>query len=327
MLTKVARRVLGAPSRVPGYTRLVRRLRSRALAVVMYHGVTAEPLPVFNWCQLNAAAFADQIALLAREYRVLPLSEVIDLLQRQAPLPDRTACLTFDDGFRNVLTTAYPILQRHQLPATVFLVTANVGTDQPAWPDRLFFALQNTPRPAVHLDGQTWPLATAQERSAAYRALAQQLKELPVEVKERRLAELARQVGQPEIPKGSPLATMNWDEVEMLRRGGLVEFGSHTHTHPILSRCSPERQEEELRVSRDLLRERLGRAELFAYPNGSAADFTPLTSDLLRRLGYRCALTTTPGLNRTGQDRYALRRVCVGADTALAQFELAMLGL
>src|SRR5262249_17045426 len=107
----------------------------------------------------------------------------------------------------------------------------------------------------------------------------------------------------------------------------LVEFGSHTHTHPILSRCGLARQEHELRASRDVLRERLSRADLFAYPNGGRADFTPATQALLRRLGYRCGLTSIPGLNRRGRDLYALRRVHVGADTSFATFEVRMLGL
>src|SRR5437016_1514259 len=117
MLSSVVRRVLAVPCRFPAGRRLARRVRSRRLAILMYHGVTAEPLPVFNWCQLHAAEFEKQVGLLSCEYQVLPLTEVVDRLGRRAPLPDRTACLTFDDGFRNVFTTAYPILKRYQVPA------------------------------------------------------------------------------------------------------------------------------------------------------------------------------------------------------------------
>ncbi len=327
MLTKVARRVLSVPSRMPGYVRLVRRLRARTLAVVMYHGVTAEPLPVFNWCQLAAAEFARQAALLAQEYTALPLSEAIDRLQRGAPLPERAVCLTFDDGFRNVLTTAYPILARYQLPATVFLVTGAMSTGQPAWTERLFYALLATGREAVCFAGRSWPLTTSAQRAAAYWGLTQQLKQIPVDEKDAHVGELTRTLGRPEVPRESVLATLNWEEVAALQATGLIEFGSHTHTHPILSRCSPERQKEELRVSRDVLRERLGRADLFAYPNGSRADFTPTTQDLLRQLGYRAAVTTIPGLNRPGRDPFELCRIHVGADTTFAQFEVRMLGL
>src|SRR5262249_60690614 len=115
-------------------------LRSRQVGVVMSHGVTASPLPAENWCQLDASEFARQVEYLARHYTLLPLSEVIDRLAQDRPLPRSPAVLTFDDGFRNVLTTALPVLQRHPAPATVFLVTGLMGTRQPAWPHRLFHA-------------------------------------------------------------------------------------------------------------------------------------------------------------------------------------------
>jgi hypothetical protein len=86
-------------------------------------------------------------------------------------------------------------------------------------------------------------------------------------------------------------------------------------------------QYEELRASRDILRERLGSADLFAYPNGRRADFTTFTKKLLLELEYRCGVTTQPGLNRPGADLYELHRVCVGADTTLPEFELRMIGL
>src|SRR5262249_55706982 len=161
-----------------------------------------------------------------------------------------------------------------------------------------FHALLTTSRSQVFHDGRAWPLSTPGERAAAYMDLTQRLKQLPVEVKDQRVGELARELGRPEVPRDSALATLDWEDVDALRATGRVAFGSHTHTHPVLSRCSRARQEHELRASRDVLRERLGRADLFAYPNGSRADFTPVTQDLLRRLGYRCGVTTIPGLNR-----------------------------
>src|SRR5262249_22556126 len=136
MLTRLLRKTLALPSRWPGYLPAVRCLRARSAAIVMYHGVTAEPLPAFHWCQLPAPGSAEQIEFLAREYRILPVREVVRRLAYGQPLPDRAVALTFDDGFRNVLTTAFPVLERYQAPATVFLVTGLVGTNQPAWPDR-----------------------------------------------------------------------------------------------------------------------------------------------------------------------------------------------
>jgi peptidoglycan/xylan/chitin deacetylase (PgdA/CDA1 family) len=327
MLAKLARRACALPKGVPGYLPLVRRTRSRSLAIVMYHGVTSRPPEVFNWCQLEAARFEEQVRYLAGEYRVISLAEAIDGLSGRAPLPDHAAVLTFDDGFRNVFTTAFPILERLQVPSTVFLVTSVIGTHQPAWPERVYHALASAPAESAGFGAARWSLATPRHRAAAYGDAFERFRAMGNREKEERLGEFLRAFDPPAIAPDSPLATMGWDEIEQLARTGLVTFGSHTHTHPILSRCTPEEQREELRLSRDILRERLGRADLFAYPNGSRSDFDATTRRWLVELGYRCGLATVPGLNREGADLYGLRRVNVGADTTFPQFQLRMIGL
>ncbi len=321
----VATTVLRLGARLPGGTRLLRRARGRAIAIVMYHGVTRDPLPAANWCQLDAARFAEQIACLVAHYTVLPLREVVDRLGRGAALPRATAVLTFDDGFRNVLTTAHPVLAKHRLPATVFLVTDHVGTRQPAWPDRLFHGFMSTTARQVTVDGTGFDLLGATARAAAWRIMTARLKALDDARREEALGRLTAMLAAAPVPDDSPLATLDWPEIEELARAG-VEFGSHTRTHRILSRCSEAVQEDELRASRDVIRERLGRCELLAYPNGARADFTARTQALAARVGYRCGLTTEPGLNRTSADVFALRRVPVGADADVAKFERLMLG-
>src|SRR5258708_20485751 len=129
MIEKVMRRVLALPHQIPGYVATTRRLRSRSIAVLASHGLVREPLPVFNWCQLSVNEFEKQIDFLSREYVLLPLTEIIERIGRGAPLPRATACLTFDDGFRSVRTLASPILERYQLPASVFLATSLFATD------------------------------------------------------------------------------------------------------------------------------------------------------------------------------------------------------
>jgi peptidoglycan/xylan/chitin deacetylase (PgdA/CDA1 family) len=321
MLTKLLRKALAFSPALPGYRLLARRARSQSVTIFMYHGVTPAPLPVFNWCQLDAALFEKQVRFLAQEYTVLPLGEVVDRLANGLPLPEYAAAVTFDDGYRNVGTTAYPILQRYQLPSTVFLVTSLVETDQPPWTGRLFHGLATTEAVAIRLGGEEWPLRTRSQQAAAYTAVCERLKTLPQGEKEARLVELLNQLGGQSVPADAPMATMGWEEVERLSRTGLVTFGSHTHTHPILSRCALPMQREELRVSRDILRERLGSADLFAYPNGGRDDFSADTKRLLMELGYRCGLATVHGLNRPGADLYELRRVGVGADSGFAQFQ------
>ena len=327
-LTQLPYKVPALGHRVPGFKPLLRRARAGSIAIIMYHGIMPRPLPVFNWCQLALAEFERQMELLAEHYTILPLREIVERVDRRAALPANPAAITFDDGFKNVLTTAYPVLQRYAAPATVFLVTSLVGTRQPAWPERLYHAMATTARKQVAFAEQRWDLTAPDYRAAAYRALAGRLKALPTSEKDAALEYLHWQLQVPaEVPADSPLATLDWQEVEQLARTELIDFGSHTHTHPILSRCDPAAQFEELRISRDLLRDALGRADLFAYPNGTRADFTVQTQRFLAELEYAAAVTTEPGLNSRSTDRYSLRRVNVGADTTLRQFERQLIGL
>jgi peptidoglycan/xylan/chitin deacetylase (PgdA/CDA1 family) len=311
---------------LPGYLSTVHRLQRRAVAIVMYHGIVETPPPFYNWCLLDAAEFARQIGLLAERYTILPLDEVLERWQRAQPLPDYTACVTFDDGFRSVATLAFPILERRQVPSTVFLTTGVINTGKPSWAEGLYSTFAHTPKDVLTYQGTEYPLGTPSDRAAAYRSLAHYLKNLDSLEHAERLGEIVDSLGEDGIPPEASVLPLDWGEVDRLAQTGLVKFGSHAHTHPILSRCSVKMQRQELEMSRDILRERRLSADLFAYPNGSRADFTADTQRLLRELGYRCGLTTILGLNRSDADRYALRRVQVGADTLGRMFEIRLAG-
>jgi peptidoglycan/xylan/chitin deacetylase (PgdA/CDA1 family) len=93
-----------------------------------------------------------------------------------------------------------------------------------------------------------------------------------------------------------------------MHRGG-IHFGSHTATHPILSRVDRAQARREIVESKQRIEEQLGvPVEGFAYPNGTRADFLPETKSLLREVGYSYAVTTIPGANEPGSDAFELHR-------------------
>ena len=79
----------------------------------------------------------------------------------------------------------------------------------------------------------------------------------------------------------------------MLAASPYVEVGAHTKTHPVMARLAPDAQAREVEMSRDGLRERTGKAiHCFAYPYGSAADYSATTVGILRQVGVTQACTT-----------------------------------
>lgn len=227
------------------------------------------------------------------------------------------------------MTTAYPVLRRFQVPATVFLVTGLVETCHPPWPDRVYLAIANCQVRSLVFQGHEFPLETAQQRRAAFESVVTALKALPSQEKERQLNGVLDHLNATGLcaSQDSPLAMLSWPEIEALQKTGLVAFGAHTHTHEILSRCPLSQQRHEIETSAEILRQRLGSVETFAYPNGQPGDFTESTKQIVQSSGLRCALTTVKGLNRPKTDVFELRRITVGRHMPLWHFEQRLAGL
>jgi len=112
---------------------------SRSLSILTYHRVVAEPdaLVPDHVC---AEEFDGQLAVLARWFRVLPLSEAVARL-RAGTLPARAACVTFDDGYADNAHIALPLLLKRGLPAT-FFVAAGFLDGGRMWNDSVIEAIR-----------------------------------------------------------------------------------------------------------------------------------------------------------------------------------------
>jgi peptidoglycan/xylan/chitin deacetylase (PgdA/CDA1 family) len=116
---------------------------------------------------------------------------------------------------------------------------------------------------------------------------------------------------------------LTWEQIQTMQRAG-VSFGSHTLTHPAISRLEPAALDQELRESKVRLEDRLGvPIQDFAYPFGKPADYEN-TPDAVARCGYRTASTTNWGLNTPGANLHQLRRVSIGEERRLSTFAMRL---
>ena len=289
-----------------GATRL-RKRTSQPFQVLLYHRVAPSKL-AFAIDAKPVEQFDRQMGTLARSYRVLPLMEILKR-SREGTLPARALAVTFDDGYADNYEHALPVLRKHGIPATVFVVTGCIGTGVLPWHDRVLAAFEKTAMGNVRLPGESAEQTlqgTAERHRAAFRALAA-LKPLP---EAERIAEVERiegDLGASAAGSASRLM-LDWDQVRALHRAG-VAIGSHTITHPILSRQAPDRVWWELTESKREIETAIGdRVTLFAYPNGRPEDFTGETMTMLDKAGYEAAVTTTFGTNEAGENPYLWRR-------------------
>jgi peptidoglycan/xylan/chitin deacetylase (PgdA/CDA1 family) len=302
----VERTRLAAPGPSGGRARIARRPSPNA-QILVYHRVNEERDPYF--AGLPPDVFDRQMEYVASRFHVLPLRELVAALQARA-LPSRAVAVTFDDGYRDNFLHAFPILRRHAIPATVFLATSAIGTGAQLWHDDVFSAFRETK--AARLDpfgprSIAGPLDTVPQRLGLQREVLGYLRTLPDEARAEEVGRLreALRVG---AAGPVPGLMLTWEEARTMSGGG-IQFGSHTVSHPLLSRVGTERARREIVDSKRAIEEQLDVAiDGFAYPNGRATDFLPETRSLLLEAGYTHAVTTIAGSNDETTDPFGLRR-------------------
>lgn len=286
----------------------LRRRGPEPLIVFPYHRVGSEPDDLLL-TPIAPAAFEAQIAHLARCYRILPLADALDRVIA-GTLPRRAVAITFDDGYRDNLEHALPILRKHGAPATIFLATDFIGTGRVPPHDEVMLAARLSRVPSARLPWKDAAielrLGTPDDRRTAGERLAACLRGATASDTRELLASLR---GITQSPPGDARTEMlSWDEVRSMR-GDLIAFGSHGRSHVACAALSPDELGEELRASKEIIERETGMSvRLYAYPFGKPADIGPHAAEAVRRAGYDYALTTVDGLARPGGNPYAVPR-------------------
>lgn len=283
--------------------------------ILMYHGFSppcecVRPDTLGKHQPINF--FEQQLQFIVEYCNPVSLERVLSGL----PLPPRSVVLTFDDGYRNNYKLAFPLLQRYNAPATIFVTTGFVDQTHPLWNDRLEYLIANSVGACVEIkcDGVALQLATGteQEKQASLAKANHLFKVMPETQKQRLLNALEEALKVSWEWNNIPdmICPLGWGEIREMQRSGLVAIGSHTVSHPILSRCDEAQLKDELKLSRQRIEEETeAPCHLFAYPNGEAGDYSEQSIEWLEKSGYTGAVTTIGGMVDTSSyDRYQLPR-------------------
>jgi peptidoglycan/xylan/chitin deacetylase (PgdA/CDA1 family) len=297
----------------------LRKVTTPKFLILCYHRVGVGGIPLYS--ELSPEIFEAQMRFLKRRYRVVSLEQVCQELQEPSTSEPGVA-ITFDDGYEDIYRYAFPVLRAYGLPATVFLIADCVDTGDVSWYDRVFLALQMMPAGRFEAKLDQMPCFQLDSRMSRIRAASEiisRLRKLPTEHRREYCAGLERGVNLPaEELKGRML---NWQQVRAMQHAGIT-FGSHTVTHPVVSRLTAAELEYELLESKKRLESGLNKlVGDFAFPFGHLEDCGAEAAALLRRCGYRSGFTTIPGVNTRGADPFALRRIQIGEEhTSLPMF-------
>lgn len=222
---------------------------------------------------------------------IITLDEALARLQD--PSTKRFVCFTFDDGYRDNLSLALPIFERHGVPLTVFVTSCFLDRSMNVWWAGLVELLKRVDSLEVSALGRAFDTSTFEKKVHAYRLLGGTVSTGALSAQA--VSDLLRSHGISceAILDRDALAV---SEVRELTRHPLVTVGGHTHSHPRLSRLSLPDARREMKRNKDLL-EQLADREVhhFAYPHGDRASCGEREFALARELGFRSGLTTQIG--------------------------------
>lgn len=289
-------------------------LRDR-LVILCYHRVLPASAKAAYFqpdLVVTPEALREHCAILRHVYEVLPLHEAWGALRSGSNRSRPLAAITFDDGYRDNHRYAAPILAKHGLRATFFVITDLVGADRPPWYDQLaalvaaYAKRGNDLRENPDVRRILNHVPNTNDDPAAptpYRAVVLS-KRLSPDRREELLTVLRALAGnEPTIASDDLI--MNWKELRDLADAG-HEIGSHTRTHPILPQLDDAALRDEIAGSRKSLEANLRRpVTSFCYPNG---DFDDRVEKAVADAGYECATAVEFGVNSANESPFRLRR-------------------
>jgi peptidoglycan/xylan/chitin deacetylase (PgdA/CDA1 family) len=280
--------------------RWLRYLSQGRGVIVMFHNVRPRVARTFapNRRLEITPAFLDLILseLHHEGFDIIPLAAVHDRLRSDGHASP-FAALTFDDGYRDNVEHAWPILRRHGAPWTLFVTTEFADGRGRLWWVELEEAIIRLDRVVLRLDGELLdlPTRTVNEKQGAFDSIYRRLRTMPEERLRAATANLAGQAGVDARHLTNELC-LSWDELQSLAREPDVTIGAHTLSHPMLASCDATTAAREIVESKVVLEHRLARpVRHLAYPFGDAATAGPREFHLARQAGFESAMTSRPG--------------------------------
>jgi peptidoglycan/xylan/chitin deacetylase (PgdA/CDA1 family) len=305
--------------KIPGLKTLgktVRWIKSRFVRrgiILGYHRVAETSRDPYQLC-ISPDSFESQLRLISEAAHPLRLQELLTGLQEEE-VPKNAVVITFDDGYADVLYNALPLLEKYNIPATIFITTGRLG--QEFWWDeleRIIFTSEKMPGKMplsinIHYSGMKIDSLDSWESSHSkyhlLKAIHRWMQILPDEERDDALGQLRDWFGMKQNFSERNRALTS-DELVSLSQHDLIEVGSHSVSHMSLPSLSTEMQKQEVLQSKIVLERLLGtQVKSFSYPSGMKSEGL---SAVLCSAGYNCACTSVNDIVWHGSDPFELPR-------------------
>ncbi|MCC6220644.1 MAG: polysaccharide deacetylase family protein [Deltaproteobacteria bacterium] len=326
---RIAKRVLSKFFSDCGLVELFAKKISMPWKILMYHRVVDPDgldCPIEPGMYVQPETFFRHMDYLATNCNVIPLEQLVKAIDAKEKIAEKTVAITFDDGWVDNFSTAFPSLKEHGLPATIFLATSFVGTNGTFWTNSLALALHRLQQKRAKIEGflkQSFvspkiadlisaiifctDKAQANEKLSS---LLTHMKNLPSKEQDVVLQALC-ELAEVDTDVAAKRSFLSWAEIQEMSRHN-ISFGCHSHSHANLTELSEGELRTDINSSLAAFSaHNIKPSSVFCYPGGY---FNEKTQACLQTLGFRYCLAASSYTPKAPTTPTMLGRVSIHED-------------
>jgi peptidoglycan/xylan/chitin deacetylase (PgdA/CDA1 family) len=296
------------------YNYKLRRMNDKAV-ILMYHRVTDDPD-----AGVTSRNFERQMRYIKENMNPVSVSDIAEWLRNGKQIPPKAVAITFDDGYEDNYTNAYPILKDFSIPATIFLTTGYIGTKKIFWWDKVYEIVIKTNCSSIRMSDlfstlkinndkyQYIELDTHKKKKIAINMLTTLFKNF----KNGKIFEativLQKILNVPDDKiEAHPVIT--WKQIVEMSNNG-IEFGAHTISHPNLCKIDIDEAKKEILLSKTIIEDNINkRANGFAIPFGYSQHYNREVINCIKNAGFLYVCSADSGYISSNDNVYALKRI------------------
>lgn len=282
--------------------------------ILMYHRVMEDEKmgeDLNHGLAVSCSNFEKQLKILKSRFHLCSLNEFVSNLEEKSNKFMIT--ITFDDGYKDNLLNALPILEKLKIPASIYITTRFLNKEVDIWWYEINDVIQNQSNLSFDYEKKKFNfiLQNPKQKLSAYRQLTQ----IFINLKISEQIKLLEKITNTKKRKNYSEICLNSEEVKILGKHSLITIGSHGHNHLNLTILNESEIKYEINHSSKILENLLGyKVQHFCYPYGEKKQASIREYNMIQELKFRSAVTTRiyPIKN---YNIFALPRIYVGEKT------------
>jgi len=296
---------------------LVKQLKNNQISIFLFHGVfKRNNFLIRNYTNkhIHENVFEKCIDNLKKNANPLSMHDVLQIYEKKEKIKGKNFVITFDDGFENNLSVAYPIMRDHKIPMMTYLTTKFIELNELSWIDKIEHAVELTKKKEIYLKNKIFKINTIENKINFLDHIRKEYKKNS----KIDLYEFAKEIlNKVEIENVTNLKNqldlkINWSQVRKFNRDKYITFGGHGHTHKILSFLNTSDLQNEIKTCKKYLSSRGNfSTSHFSYPEGLKYCYSNKVIKMLKKFKFKCSPTAIHGSNDQKENLFNLKRITV----------------